>query len=89
MARALAAIVATALVFLTIVFLLVMTPVFGALDSALYGPDASVDAPEQTEETAGFINTIVLRVIPVLLSAVALIFGYAAVSKRQARRGRL
>lgn len=87
MSRALAAIVAIALLFLVIVYLLVMAPVMGALDDAFYG--GSVDVGQGTEGTAGMIETITLRVVPALLAIVAIIFGYAAVTRRQGRRGRL
>lgn len=87
MSRVLGAIVATAMVFMLVIFMLIVAPVFGALDTALYEGGPDVDSPITDQK--GTIDTIVLRVVPMLLGLAALIYGFAKMAGRQARRGRI
>ena len=86
MSRLLAAIVATALVFATFVYMLVIVPVMGGFMDVVVGFEAMdgdwMALLERVEMTA-------TRIVPTLLVLGAILFGFIAVSRRQGTRGRL
>jgi len=79
-----AAFVSMALVFGTIVFMAAMTPTITGLIEAFTAAGAGPEQEAQMER----IETIVLRIVPVIFAIGAILFGYVAVAGRQRYAGR-
>lgn len=84
MSRLLAVFVAIGLVFAALVYLLILAPVLAGLEGA-FGPagDSGMYGSE-----LDFAATVVMRIVPLVLVAGAILFAFVAAASRQARHGR-
>ena len=86
MTRLQAAIVAMALVFGTILYLLVVIPVMDSLTATFAGVDA---IGEEEISQMDRVEMIAVRIVPALIVIGVIFFAYLAVSRKQRRRGRI
>jgi len=86
MSRLLAVFVAMALIVGTMIYLLILVPTLGTMEDVFVGFDSIGETEETQLDRIMLVST---RIVPLMFALGALLFLFAAVSRRQSHRGRM